>query len=71
MLIEDIDAFEFEGTRVFAAPDFGYWSTADRLQLVDWKTGGNGGTPRCSSGAMRSTRSRCWAWTPRAWISSR
>ena len=43
VLIEDINAFEFEGTRVFAAPDFGYWSTADRLQLVDWKTGGNGG----------------------------
>jgi hypothetical protein len=43
IFIEDIGAFEFEGTRVFAAPDFGYWSTADRLQLVDWKTGGNGG----------------------------
>ncbi|OLE65979.1 MAG: hypothetical protein AUI36_07865 [Cyanobacteria bacterium 13_1_40CM_2_61_4] len=22
--------------------DFGYWNQADRLQLVDWKTGGNG-----------------------------
>jgi hypothetical protein len=43
VLIEDINAFEFEGTRVFAAPDFGYWNAADRLQLVDWKTGGNGG----------------------------
>ena len=43
IFIEDIGAFDFEGTRVFAAPDFGYWSTADRLQLVDWKTGGNGG----------------------------
>jgi PD-(D/E)XK nuclease superfamily len=42
VLIEDIGAFDFEGTRVFAAPDFGYWNTADRLQLVDWKTGGNG-----------------------------
>lgn len=42
ILIEDIGAFDFEGTRVFAAPDFGYWNTADRLQLVDWKTGGNG-----------------------------
>jgi PD-(D/E)XK nuclease superfamily protein len=43
VLIEDINAFDFEGIRVFAAPDFGYWSTADRLQLVDWKTGGGGG----------------------------
>ena len=42
MLIEDIGSFEFEGTTVFAAPDFGYWNAADRLQLVDWKTGGNG-----------------------------
>ena len=24
------------------APDFGYWNAADRLQLVDWKTGGGG-----------------------------
>ena len=28
-------------------------------------------TPRCSSGATRSTRSRCWGWIPRAWISWR
>ena len=42
ILIEDIGSFEFEGTRVFLAPDFGYWSDADRLQLVDWKTGGGG-----------------------------
>jgi len=41
--IEDIGSFAFEGTRVFAAPDFGFWNAADRLQLVDWKTGGNGG----------------------------
>ncbi|PYO55149.1 MAG: hypothetical protein DMD83_20885 [Candidatus Rokuibacteriota bacterium] len=42
ILIEDIGSFGWEGTRVFTAPDFGYWSQADRLQLVDWKTGGNG-----------------------------
>jgi hypothetical protein len=42
ILIEDIGSFSFEGTRVFSAPDFGYWNQADRLQLVDWKTGGNG-----------------------------
>jgi hypothetical protein len=43
ILIEDIGSFRFEGTTVLAAPDFGYWNAADRLQLVDWKTGGNGG----------------------------
>lgn len=42
ILIEDIASFAFEGTTIFAAPDFGYWNEADRLQLVDWKTGGNG-----------------------------
>jgi hypothetical protein len=42
ILIENIGSFGFEGTRVFSAPDFGYWNAADRLQLVDWKTGGNG-----------------------------
>jgi hypothetical protein len=39
ILIEDVRAFEFEGTPVFAAPDFGYWTSGDRLSLVDWKTG--------------------------------
>jgi hypothetical protein len=39
ILIEDVRAFDFEGTPVYAAPDFGYWTEADRLALVDWKTG--------------------------------
>lgn len=43
VLIEDVGSFLFEGVRLFTAPDFGYWNTAGRLQLVDWKTGGNGG----------------------------
>jgi hypothetical protein len=32
--------FDFEGTPVWVAPDFGYWSPEGRLALVDWKTGG-------------------------------
>ncbi len=42
ILIEDIGSFPWEDTRVFTAPDFAYWNEADRLQLLDWKTGGNG-----------------------------
>jgi hypothetical protein len=42
ILIEDIGSFPWEGTRVLTAPDFGYWDQSDRLQLVDWKTGGGG-----------------------------
>jgi PD-(D/E)XK nuclease superfamily len=34
-------AFEFEGTPVWVAPDFGFWR-GDRLVLVDWKTGAAG-----------------------------
>ena len=41
MLIEDIGSFQFEGIKVFAA-GLRYWNAADRLQLVDWKTGGAG-----------------------------
>ena len=41
-LVEDVGTFQFEGTVVYTAPDFGYWNRAGRLQLVDWKTGGNG-----------------------------
>jgi hypothetical protein len=32
--------FDFEGTAMWIAPDFGYWNAAGRLTLVDWKTGG-------------------------------
>ena len=31
--------FDFEGTPVWIAPDFGFWSAEGRLTLVDWKTG--------------------------------
>jgi hypothetical protein len=31
--------FDFEGTPVWIAPDFGFWNDAGRLTLVDWKTG--------------------------------
>jgi hypothetical protein len=35
--------FDFEGTPVWVAPDFGFWSEDGRLGLVDWKTGGGNG----------------------------
>jgi hypothetical protein len=31
--------FAFEGTSVWVAPDFGFWTERGRLALVDWKTG--------------------------------
>jgi len=31
--------FDFEGTPVWIAPDFGYWNADGLLTLVDWKTG--------------------------------
>jgi hypothetical protein len=39
IMIEEIRAFDFEGTPVYGAPDFAYWSREERLALVDWKTG--------------------------------
>jgi hypothetical protein len=32
-------SFDFEGTPVWVAPDFGFWTGDGRLGLVDWKTG--------------------------------
>lgn len=39
VMIEEIRAFDFEGTPVYGAPDFAYWTDEGRLALVDWKTG--------------------------------
>ncbi len=33
--------FDFEGTPMWVAPDFGFWNDEGRLALVDWKTGGS------------------------------
>lgn len=35
--------FDFEGTQIWVAPDFGFWTGEGRLGLVDWKTGGAAG----------------------------
>ena len=35
--------FQFEGTPMWIAPDFGFWTDEGRLALVDWKTGGKHG----------------------------
>jgi hypothetical protein len=43
ILIEDIGSFVWEGANIFTAPDFAYWTDGDRLQLIDWKTGGANG----------------------------
>ena len=32
--------FDFEGTPVWMAPDFGFWTATAGWRLVDWKTGG-------------------------------
>jgi len=36
--------FDFEGTSVWVAPDFGFWTDSGRLALVDWKSGAANGT---------------------------
>jgi PD-(D/E)XK nuclease superfamily protein len=33
--------FDFEGSPLWTAPDFGFWTDEGRLALVDWKTGGS------------------------------
>lgn len=37
--IDELGAFDFEGTRVFAAPDFAFRTGEGGVVLVDWKTG--------------------------------
>jgi hypothetical protein len=35
----DLSAFEFEGVRVFAVPDFAYIDEQGTVRIIDWKTG--------------------------------
>jgi hypothetical protein len=48
--------FAFEGTPVWIAPDFGFWTPEGRLALIDWKTGGGAG-----NGAGASFQLGCYA----------
>jgi len=46
--------FDFEGTAVWVAPDFGFWTDEGRLALVDWKTG-------AANGAAAAFQLGCYA----------
>ncbi len=37
--IDSLDTFDFEGTKVYVAPDFAFRDAEDRLRILDWKTG--------------------------------
>lgn len=37
--IDELGSFDFEGTKIFAAPDFAFRTGAGGAVLVDWKTG--------------------------------
>ena len=71
ILLEDIGSFPWEGTRIVTAPDFGYWSRDDRLQLVDWKTGGGGTGASLQLGGYALYASRSSGWICRESTCSR
>lgn len=37
--IDALDTFDFEGVKVYVAPDFAFRDAADRTRILDWKTG--------------------------------
>jgi len=37
--VEELDAFDFEGVKVYVRPDFAYRTGPDTVEIIDWKTG--------------------------------
>jgi hypothetical protein len=37
--VDELDSWDFEGTKIWVAVDFAYRDAAHRIQILDWKTG--------------------------------
>src|SRR5512140_3687732 len=37
--VDELDSWEFEGTKIWVAVDFAYRDAEDRIHILDWKTG--------------------------------
>jgi hypothetical protein len=59
--VDELDSWEFEGTKIWVAVDFAYRDSSDRVQILDWKTGKERGVDHTQVGIYALYAQRKWS----------
>ncbi len=62
--VDELDSWDFEGTKIWVAVDFAYRDAEDRIQVLDWKTGKERGVDHTQVGIYSMYAQRKWSVSP-------
>lgn len=62
--VDELDSWEFEGTKIWVAVDLAYRDAAGRVHILDWKTGKERGVDHTQVGIYAMYAQRKWAVAP-------
>jgi hypothetical protein len=61
LVVDELDSWDFEGTKIWLAVDFAYRDREGRLQLLDWKTGKERGVDHVQVGTYALYARQKWS----------
>jgi hypothetical protein len=61
LTVDELDAWEFEGTKIWVAVDFAYRDAEGRVHVLDWKTGRERGVDHVQVGTYALYAQRKWS----------
>ena len=62
--VDELDSWDFEGTKIWVAVDFAYRDAEDRVHILDWKTGKERGVDHTQVGVYALYAQRKWSVPP-------
>jgi hypothetical protein len=62
--VDELDSWEFEGTKIWVAVDFAYRDADGRVHILDWKTGKERGVDHTQVGIYALYAQRKWSVAP-------
>jgi hypothetical protein len=62
--VDELDAWVFEGTKIWVAVDFAYRDSSERVQILDWKTGKERGVDHTQVGVYALYAQQKWSAPP-------
>ncbi len=62
--VDELDSWEFEGTKIWVAVDFAYRDANGRVHILDWKTGKERGVDHTQVGIYALYAQRKWSVAP-------
>jgi hypothetical protein len=64
--VDELDSWQFEGTKIWVAIDFAYRDADERVRILDWKTGKERGVDHTQVGIYALYAQRKWSVPPDA-----